>query len=331
MVESSDYSDIHPLKQTWFQFSLRPRMSARSAVPHCTALHRPISRTSNDIDSGATCLASSCSFNTLKCKPIITSNQSYNLRIDFNNTAQPWQLVRSPSALDSALYSFLCLFGPQSYMTPLHAGLGIQTGGQIGLGGLISQVERLCTLLLARPVWLFRYIWGNEKDGAQSNWNISPIIRRTLSLERPSFGLDGSDLTAGVLLLALCALPWLALLPMCVLSIQVSHISSKGTINASIQLAASFGGLTWMFWDWRIEKKWSVIGFCSGAIAGLVAITPGAGYVGPPAAVLFGFMAGTVCNFATQLKFLFDYDDALDVSNIFIFLVSRMRKSGLKA
>ncbi|KIJ63867.1 hypothetical protein HYDPIDRAFT_168291 [Hydnomerulius pinastri MD-312] len=78
-------------------------------------------------------------------------------------------------------------------------------------------------------------------------------------------------------------------------------------------LAASVGGLTWMLWDWRLERKWSVVGFCSGAISGLVAITPGSGFVGAPAAVLFGFMAGTVCNFATQLKFLFKYDDTLDI------------------
>lgn len=45
-------------------------------------------------------------------------------------------------------------------------------------------------------------------------------------------------------------------------------------------LAASVGGLTWMFWDYRLERKWSVVGFCSGAISGLVAITPGSGYVG---------------------------------------------------
>ncbi|KAI0766312.1 ammonium transporter [Irpex lacteus] len=78
-------------------------------------------------------------------------------------------------------------------------------------------------------------------------------------------------------------------------------------------LAASVGGLTWMFWDWRLERKWSAVGFCSGAISGLVAITPASGFVGSPAAVLFGFMAGTLCNFATQLKFLLKYDDCLDI------------------
>ncbi|KZP11398.1 hypothetical protein FIBSPDRAFT_871327 [Athelia psychrophila] len=66
-----------------------------------------------------------------------------------------------------------------------------------------------------------------------------------------------------------------------------------------------------MLWDYRLEKKWSAVGFCSGA--GLVAITPASGFVGSPAVVLFSVAAGTVCNFATQLKFFFRYDDALDI------------------
>jgi len=68
-----------------------------------------------------------------------------------------------------------------------------------------------------------------------------------------------------------------------------------------------------MFWDWRLERKWSVVGFCSGAISGLVAITPGSGFVGSPAAVFFGVAGGTVCNWATKLKFLLHYDDCLDI------------------
>jgi Amt family ammonium transporter len=78
-------------------------------------------------------------------------------------------------------------------------------------------------------------------------------------------------------------------------------------------LAASVGGITWMLWDYRLERKWSAVGFCSGAICGLVAITPASGFVGSPSALLFGFLAGTVCNFATQLKFALGYDDTLDI------------------
>ena len=45
-------------------------------------------------------------------------------------------------------------------------------------------------------------------------------------------------------------------------------------------LAAAVGGLTWMLWDYRLERKWSAVGFCSGAVSGLVAITPASGFVG---------------------------------------------------
>jgi Amt family ammonium transporter len=51
------------------------------------------------------------------------------------------------------------------------------------------------------------------------------------------------------------------------------------------QMSASVGGLVWMLMDWRLERKFSAVGFCSGAIAGLVGITPAAGYVGVASAV----------------------------------------------
>ncbi|KAK1525630.1 ammonium transporter [Colletotrichum costaricense] len=78
-------------------------------------------------------------------------------------------------------------------------------------------------------------------------------------------------------------------------------------------LAAGVGGVTWMLLDYRLEKKWSTIAFCSGAIAGLVAITPGAGFVTPWAAVIFGIVGGIACNFGTKLKFVLGIDDGLDV------------------
>ncbi|CAG8814438.1 12476_t:CDS:2, partial [Dentiscutata erythropus] len=78
-------------------------------------------------------------------------------------------------------------------------------------------------------------------------------------------------------------------------------------------LAASSGGLTWMIMDYRMEHKLSALGFCSGAVAGLVAITPGSGYVAPHSAIVFGICGGAICNLAVKLKHFFDYDDALDV------------------
>lgn len=78
-------------------------------------------------------------------------------------------------------------------------------------------------------------------------------------------------------------------------------------------LAACVGGITWCLVDYRLEGKWSTVGFCSGVIAGLVAITPGSGFVPPWAAVVYGIVAGVGCNFATQLKYWLHADDALDI------------------
>lgn len=74
-------------------------------------------------------------------------------------------------------------------------------------------------------------------------------------------------------------------------------------------LAACFGGLTWMLLDWRHFYRWSVVGFCTGAISGLVAITPAAGFVGVPAAALIGVVAAAVSNWLTRLKIWFNFDD----------------------
>jgi Amt family ammonium transporter len=71
-----------------------------------------------------------------------------------------------------------------------------------------------------------------------------------------------------------------------------------------------------MLVEWIARGKPTVIGICSGAVAGLVAITPCAGFVGPMASVAIGFIAGAICYFAVSLKFKFGYDDALDVVGV---------------
>ncbi|KEF52819.1 uncharacterized protein A1O9_11236 [Exophiala aquamarina CBS 119918] len=78
-------------------------------------------------------------------------------------------------------------------------------------------------------------------------------------------------------------------------------------------LAASVGGLTWCLLDYRLERKWSTVGFCSGVIAGLVAITPASGFVPAWSAVIFGVVGGIACNYATKLKFFLHIDDSLDI------------------
>ena len=78
-------------------------------------------------------------------------------------------------------------------------------------------------------------------------------------------------------------------------------------------LAAAVGGVSWCLMDYRLERKFSAVGLCSGIVAGLVAITPGSGYVPPWAAFIYGVLAGLVCNLATNIKIWIRVDDALDI------------------
>lgn len=78
-------------------------------------------------------------------------------------------------------------------------------------------------------------------------------------------------------------------------------------------IAAAFGAMVWCLLDYRIERRWSMVGLCSGTIAGLVAATPSSGYLRPWSSVIVGILSGAFCNFATKLKFLMRIDDALDL------------------
>ena len=83
------------------------------------------------------------------------------------------------------------------------------------------------------------------------------------------------------------------------------------------QTAAAGGAMTWMLYEWSVLKKPSIVGLVSGAVAGLVAITPAAGYVSPAGAVAIGVIAGFSCCWACAwLKYSLGYDDALDVFGI---------------
>ena len=90
-----------------------------------------------------------------------------------------------------------------------------------------------------------------------------------------------------------------------------------GMAFAATQMATAAAALAWMFTEWATHGKPSVLGIASGAVAGLVAITPASGYVGPSAAVLIGLVAGVLCYFsATSLKKALGYDDSLDAFGV---------------
>ena len=82
---------------------------------------------------------------------------------------------------------------------------------------------------------------------------------------------------------------------------------------ATTNTAAGAAGLSWMFFDVVRGKKPSVLGFCIGAVVGLVAITPGAGFVGIPQSIFIGFVAAIISNLAVHYKAKSPLDDTLDV------------------
>ncbi len=82
------------------------------------------------------------------------------------------------------------------------------------------------------------------------------------------------------------------------------------------QIATGVAVLAWIFMEWMVQGKPTTLGASSGAIAGLVAITPAAGFVSPTSAVFIGLGAGIICYFAVLAKGKFGYDDALDVVGI---------------
>jgi Amt family ammonium transporter len=80
--------------------------------------------------------------------------------------------------------------------------------------------------------------------------------------------------------------------------------------------AAAMAALTWMAAEWRHGGKPTMLGAASGAVAGLVAITPGAGFVTPLSALVIGGIAGVLCFYAVVMKHRLGYDDALDVVGV---------------
>lgn len=98
-----------------------------------------------------------------------------------------------------------------------------------------------------------------------------------------------------------------------------SALSSGGLASVAFyatNLGAASACLSWTLIEWLHDGKPTMLGAASGAVAGLVGITPAAGFVGPVSAIIIGLLAGAVCYFAISLKFKLGYDDSLDVVGV---------------
>jgi Amt family ammonium transporter len=99
-----------------------------------------------------------------------------------------------------------------------------------------------------------------------------------------------------------------------------SAVAANGTAGMAMavtQIATAAAALSWMFTEWLLRKKPSVLGIISGAVAGLVAITPASGFVAPGGALIIGLIAGIACYWgAVWLKRVGGYDDSLDAFGV---------------
>ena len=99
-----------------------------------------------------------------------------------------------------------------------------------------------------------------------------------------------------------------------------SALAANGLAGAAMmntQVATAAAGLAWMFIEWFVVKKPSVLGIISGAVAGLVAVTPASGFVNPTGAFIIGIVAGAGCYYAAaHVKKMFGYDDSLDAFGV---------------
>ncbi|MBZ9893121.1 ammonium transporter [Mesorhizobium sp. BR1-1-6] len=99
-----------------------------------------------------------------------------------------------------------------------------------------------------------------------------------------------------------------------------SELAADGLAGAAMlntQVATAAAALAWMFAEWIVAKKPSVLGIISGAVAGLVAVTPASGFVNPTGAFIVGIVAGVVCYIsAVKVKHIFGYDDSLDAFGV---------------
>ena len=99
-----------------------------------------------------------------------------------------------------------------------------------------------------------------------------------------------------------------------------SELAADGRASFAMvvtQIATGAAALAWMFAEWIVHKKPTLLGMCSGAVAGLVAITPASGFVDPMGSLWIGIAAGVICFIAsTSVKRALGYDDALDVFGV---------------
>lgn len=186
--------------------------------------------------------------------------------------------------LFTVLFSLL-VYAPLAHWSWHPDGFLAKMGALDFAGGTVVHISAGCAALAGALVLKRRKVHIERKENMPAN--IPYVLIGTGLLWFGWFGFNaGSALGANAL--------------------AVSAFSTTNT-------AAAAGGLSWMFFDVMRGKKPSVLGFCVGAVVGLVAITPAAGYVAIPQSIFIGVIAAVISNLAVHIKSKSAVDDTLDV------------------
>jgi Amt family ammonium transporter len=201
--------------------------------------------------------------------------------------------------------------------------------------GAFAERAKFSTFLVFMVVWstlvyspVAHWVWGNggwlRELGALDfaggtvvhiNSGVAALVAALLFGRRIGFGrepMEPHDVTYVVLGAALLWFGWFGF------NAGSAIVAGGLAANAFVvtNTAAAAGALTWMALSWWLTGKPSVVGAASGAVAGLVAITPASGFVDAMPAVLIGIGAGFLCYMAVRLRGMLKYDDALDVFSV---------------
>ncbi len=201
--------------------------------------------------------------------------------------------------------------------------------------GAFDERMKFSALLLFMGVWLTivyapvcHWVWGGGWLGdygvldfaggtfVHINAGVAGLVAALVLGKRRGFGIAAMpphNLTLSVIGASMLWVGWFGFNA----GSELAADGVAGMAMAVTQIATAAAALAWMFAEWKVHGKPSVLGIISGAVAGLVAITPASGSVGPMGALAIGAAAGVGCYWAaTSLKRALGYDDSLDVFGV---------------
>jgi len=201
--------------------------------------------------------------------------------------------------------------------------------------GAFAERMKFSAMLLFMGIWvtfvyapITHWVWGGGWLGdygvldfaggtvVHINAGIAGLVASLMLGKRKGFGsaaMPPHNLTLSVIGASMLWVGWFGFNA----GSELAADGTAGMAMAVTQIAAATAALAWMFAEWVMHGKPSVLGIISGAVAGLVAITPASGSVGPMGALAIGAAAGVVCYWAaTSLKRAMGYDDSLDVFGV---------------